>query len=131
MPGYQLVNFPIILEALIEDFQCDHGRTEKTPDSHNGIRSGQKSFPLQCHTRKDRLENLRSRSLHHPLNDKVLYGLRNRNNDDQERNPPGEPKDGRGTRTRPGKKDHPPPDTILRTKTSNYKGKRRTSRTKQ
>ncbi|GJX60653.1 hypothetical protein Tco_0292043 [Tanacetum coccineum] len=37
--------------------------------------------------RKDRLEKLRSSSLHHSLNDKVPYRQQNRNDDDQKRNP--------------------------------------------
>ncbi|GJY19412.1 hypothetical protein Tco_0390903 [Tanacetum coccineum] len=87
VPGCQLVDSPIILKALIEGFQL--GRT--------------------C------LRSLRAVSLHHPSNDKVPMDnrQRNHNNENQERNPSGVPGDGRSTRTCPGKKDHPPPDTSL------------------
>ncbi|GJS72629.1 hypothetical protein Tco_0705470 [Tanacetum coccineum] len=82
VPGCQLVDSPIILEALIKDFQVLKIYVDKGSSS-------EVNYPI----------GLRSSSLHHSLNDKVPYEQRNRNDDDQERNPSGVPEDRRSART--------------------------------
>ncbi|GJZ89185.1 hypothetical protein Tco_0660967 [Tanacetum coccineum] len=126
-----MVDYTIMLEALVEGFQVrriyvDGGSsseviTGQTPDSHDGIRSCQKLLSVQRHIGKDRHEKLRSRSIHHPLNDKVPYGQWNCNNDNQERNPTRVPNDGRGPS--PGEKNYPPLNTSLGIRRSTCKRK--------
>ncbi|GKE88111.1 hypothetical protein Tco_1565586 [Tanacetum coccineum] len=55
-------------------------------------------------------EKFRICGFHHPLNDKVPYRQWDRNNENQERNPPRMPEDGRSARISPVREDRSPPD---------------------
>ncbi|GKE65519.1 hypothetical protein Tco_1519680 [Tanacetum coccineum] len=84
IPGCQLVDSPIILEAPIEGFRVcmiyiDRG-------------SSFEGSPAKS-------EKFRRCGLHYPLNDKVSHRQWDCNNDDQERNPPRMSEDGRSIRT--------------------------------
>ncbi|GJZ30750.1 hypothetical protein Tco_0575797 [Tanacetum coccineum] len=100
--GCQLVDSPIILEALIEGFlELKQGQNLKSPERHWW------DFLAKTNWYK----KLRSCSLHYPLHDKIPLRQWDCNSDNQERNPPRMSEDRRSARKGPGRKDHLLPNT--------------------
>ncbi|GKB64017.1 hypothetical protein Tco_0920203 [Tanacetum coccineum] len=94
----QLVDSPIILEALIEGFWVRMIYVDRG--------SSFEGSPAKS-------EKFRSCGLHYPLNDKVSHRQWDCNNDYQERNPPRMSEDVRSTRTGHGREDHSPQNASI------------------
>ncbi|GJX62496.1 hypothetical protein Tco_0295396 [Tanacetum coccineum] len=108
--GCQLVDSPIILEALIEGFlvrriYVDRGSSSEVMYEHcfRNLRTETRAKLKESRTPLVGFsgEKLRSCSLHYPLNDKISNRRRDRDSDNQERNHPRVSEDGRSTRTNP------------------------------